>query len=239
MDCMNIAFIQSALQFMPLINHSHMAIGCHARYQPAPQEQLGIRYLAQGHFDLPRVGSNRPDDSPYLLNHIARICICIFFVRHKRNHVAFVSPSMKEHCHNVVQMLYALSQLWNNKNYNIYFLWPNLRFRCGNCCKTWSSARVSTLFHYRLRRGTARGTVIMRPFGQACRSCSGTFELPGFSTAEVEKVLLKLIGKIKKNCYGEEEEDNGDSRFSRKVGMKPHESSLCEACQQGICCVED
>ena len=34
-------------------------IGCHARYQPARQEQLGVRCLAQGHFDTPRVGSNR------------------------------------------------------------------------------------------------------------------------------------------------------------------------------------
>ena len=59
------AFIQSAVQFMPLIHPSHThihtptAIGCHARYQPARQEQSGVRRLAQGHFDTPRVGSNR------------------------------------------------------------------------------------------------------------------------------------------------------------------------------------
>ena len=66
------AFIQSALQFLPLIHpfthtfthiHTPTAIGCHARYQPARQEQLGVRCLAQGHFDTPRVGSNRqPSD---------------------------------------------------------------------------------------------------------------------------------------------------------------------------------
>ena len=64
------AFIQSALQFMPLIHrhiHRHIhrptVIGCHARYQPVHQEQLGVRCLAQGHFDTPRVGSNRqPSD---------------------------------------------------------------------------------------------------------------------------------------------------------------------------------
>ena len=60
------AFIQSAVQLMPLIHpftHTFMAIGCHARYQPAGQEQLGVRCLAQGHFDMPRVGSNRqPSD---------------------------------------------------------------------------------------------------------------------------------------------------------------------------------
>ena len=62
------AFIQSAVQFMLSFTHSHTihtptAIGCHARYQPARQEQLGVRCLAQGHFDTPRVGSNRqPSD---------------------------------------------------------------------------------------------------------------------------------------------------------------------------------
>ena len=60
-------FIQSALQFMPLIL-TPTAIGCQARYQPARQEQLGVRRLAQGHFDTPRVGIELatlrpPDDS--------------------------------------------------------------------------------------------------------------------------------------------------------------------------------
>ena len=62
------AFIQSAVQLMPhspVHTHIHTptAIGCHARHQPARQEQLGVRCLAQGHFDTPRVGSNRqPSD---------------------------------------------------------------------------------------------------------------------------------------------------------------------------------
>ena len=49
----------------PIHTHIHTptAIGCHARYQPACQEQLGVRCLAQGHFDTPRGGSNRqPSD---------------------------------------------------------------------------------------------------------------------------------------------------------------------------------
>ncbi|KAJ8334345.1 hypothetical protein SKAU_G00399840 [Synaphobranchus kaupii] len=132
-----------------------------------------------------------------------------------------------------------LSKEERKRGWKIYCHSAYGRFRCGTCSKTWPSARVIVLFHYRLRSGTARGTVIMRPFGQACRRCNGDFELPGFSTEEVERVLLKLIGKIKKNCYGEEEEDDGDSSSSEKVWTKPHESSLCEACSQGICCVED
>ena len=58
------AFIQSAIQFMPHSPiHTPTAIGCHPRYQPARQERLGVRCLAQGHFNTPRVGSNRqPSD---------------------------------------------------------------------------------------------------------------------------------------------------------------------------------
>ena len=76
------AFIQSAVQFMPLIHpfiHTPTVIGCHARYQPGRQEQLGVRCLAQGHLDMPRVGLNRqPSDCSYLLSHIAPVLLCIY-----------------------------------------------------------------------------------------------------------------------------------------------------------------
>ena len=59
------AFIQSALQFTPLI-HPFTHIFTHQRRltaMQARQEQLGVRCLAQGDFDAPRVGSNRqPSD---------------------------------------------------------------------------------------------------------------------------------------------------------------------------------
>ncbi|KAK5613755.1 hypothetical protein CRENBAI_016647 [Crenichthys baileyi] len=113
-------------------------------------------------------------------------------------------------------------------------------FQCGACRKTWPSARVVLLFRYRLRNG--RGTVIMRPFGQACRRCQdGEFDLPGFAQKEVEHALLRLFSKIRKNCYREKEEESGDgsSTSSTTVWTKPHEKSLCEACLLGICCQED
>ncbi|KAJ8386293.1 hypothetical protein AAFF_G00174890 [Aldrovandia affinis] len=104
-------------------------------------------------------------------------------------------------------------------------------FKCGTCSKSWSSAQVTILFHYRLQTKAARGTVAMRPFGQACRRCNGGFKWAGFSPETVETVLLRLISKIKKNCYGEAEEDAGYCG-DEKAGGKPHESSLCEACSQ-------
>ena len=66
MDCIYIALLSKALYNLCL-SFTHpftpTAIGCHARYQPARQEQSGVRRLAQGHFDTPRVGSNQqPSD---------------------------------------------------------------------------------------------------------------------------------------------------------------------------------
>ena len=85
MDCIYIAplskaLYNSCLSFTHTHTHTHIhtptAIGCHVRYQPARQEQLGVRCLAQGHFDTPRVRIEPatlrlPDDSSYLLSHIA------------------------------------------------------------------------------------------------------------------------------------------------------------------------
>ncbi|KAJ8386292.1 hypothetical protein AAFF_G00174880 [Aldrovandia affinis] len=107
-------------------------------------------------------------------------------------------------------------------------------FKCGTCSKSWSSARVMILFHYRLHAKIGRGTVAMQPFGQACLRCKGGFKPAGFSPETVETVLLRLISKIKKNCYGEAEEDAG-YYGDEKAGGKPHESSLCEACSRGMC----
>ncbi|KAJ3609406.1 hypothetical protein NHX12_023929 [Muraenolepis orangiensis] len=110
-------------------------------------------------------------------------------------------------------------------------------FLCASCSKCWSSAKVMVLFRYRLRKAAERGRVIMRPFGQACRSCNADgFYRPGFSEEEVEDTLQELFKKIRKNCYGERQ-DGGQTRPLHDVKKtKPHETELCEACLQGICC---
>ncbi|XP_028256699.1 receptor-transporting protein 3-like [Parambassis ranga] len=113
-------------------------------------------------------------------------------------------------------------------------------FQCDSCSNTWRSARVVVLFRYRLRND--RGSVIMRPFGQSCRSCQDdVFYRPGFAEKEVEEALLRLFAKIRKNCYGEDDDndDDGSSPSSPTRRTKPHESDLCEACTQGICCQDD
>ena len=47
-------------------------IGCHARCRSALQEQFGVQYIAQGHFDKPGESNQRPFDKKTLtlpLNH--------------------------------------------------------------------------------------------------------------------------------------------------------------------------
>ena len=74
MDCIYIAPLSKALYNLCLsFTHSHTnGNWLPWRYQPARKEQLGVRCLAQGHFDTPRVGSNR-QPSDCLLSHIALI----------------------------------------------------------------------------------------------------------------------------------------------------------------------
>ena len=54
--------------FIHPFTHTPMLRGWHARHGPARREILRVRCLAQGHFDTPRVGSNRqPSDYKQLL----------------------------------------------------------------------------------------------------------------------------------------------------------------------------
>ncbi|KAL0962059.1 hypothetical protein UPYG_G00335180 [Umbra pygmaea] len=134
----------------------------------------------------------------------------------------------------------TLTKEEKKRGWKIYSHCAYGQFKCGDCSKNWRSARVVVLFRYRLRDEIGRGTVLMRPFGQACRDCDKDFELPGFTQKEVEEALQRLIGKIRKNCYGEENEENDDrSGGAEKFRTKPHEKALCEACRLGICCQEE
>ncbi|KAF7669334.1 hypothetical protein LDENG_00196510 [Lucifuga dentata] len=133
----------------------------------------------------------------------------------------------------------TLNQEERRRGWKVYSHCAFGKFKCGSCFRTWPSARVVVLFRYRLRSEAGRGTVIMRPFGQACRRCQDEYYLPGFSQKEVKEALLRLFAKIRKNCYGEEDEEEDRSVGSNKVRTKPHEKSLCEACTMGICCQDE
>uniref|UniRef100_A0A3P9JCQ6 3CxxC-type domain-containing protein n=1 Tax=Oryzias latipes TaxID=8090 RepID=A0A3P9JCQ6_ORYLA len=125
-----------------------------------------------------------------------------------------------------------------NRGWKICCTCTQAEFKCGSCGKTWFSARVMVLFRYRLRRG--RGTVIMRPFGQSCLTCQDEFDLPGFARKTVEDSLVKVFSKIRKNCYMENDDNNDiDAAPSPRRYTKPHKSTLCQACKEGICKQDD
>uniref|UniRef100_A0A3Q0RVG9 3CxxC-type domain-containing protein n=1 Tax=Amphilophus citrinellus TaxID=61819 RepID=A0A3Q0RVG9_AMPCI len=132
-----------------------------------------------------------------------------------------------------------LSKKDSKRGLKVFFHCAYANFQCASCRRTWPSVRVVLLFRYRLRGG--KGTVIMRPFGQACRRCQDdNFHLPGFYKEEVKQALLRLFTEIRKNCYGEED-DSGESSGlgTTKVRSKPHERTLCEACHMGFCSQDD
>nr|XP_033815345.1 receptor-transporting protein 3-like [Geotrypetes seraphini] len=107
------------------------------------------------------------------------------------------------------------------------------RFSCRSCGRSWASAQVLVLFHMKLK--SRRGTVKMRPFKQRCKFCRAGFEEPEFELANVEIALNNLILRIRQQFYGEDVEDEIQAVVV-DVGLQgPHESSLCEACQRGVC----
>ncbi|XP_069473582.1 receptor-transporting protein 3-like [Ambystoma mexicanum] len=113
----------------------------------------------------------------------------------------------------------------------------NGSFTCSSCHHLWNSARICIVFHYRRRENAQRGQVLMRPFRQQCRQCnSGKYEHPKFNEDRIEEILMGVIVKIKKNCYGVVDPDESPPKSpSDQRWTKPHHKELCEACQQGIC----
>ncbi|KAJ1087173.1 hypothetical protein NDU88_000362 [Pleurodeles waltl] len=110
-------------------------------------------------------------------------------------------------------------------------------FRCTKCRRWWTSAQVHIVFHLRLNRLESEGLVKMRLFRQECKRCSaGCFEDPTFTPEIIDNVLGKLMGRLRKTCYGEQVADDQASSsisYGRREG--PHEKQHCEACRLGLC----
>ncbi|KAM4694710.1 receptor-transporting protein 3-like [Discoglossus pictus] len=107
-------------------------------------------------------------------------------------------------------------------------------FTCSDCRHFWNSARVSLTFHYRRRIAYMDGEVRLRLYRQKCRNCQNLDMLTaGFEEDKITDVLMRLITRIKKNCYNEKIEIQ--PRIHGLKMTKPHEASLCEACMMGKC----
>ncbi|XP_075427139.1 receptor-transporting protein 2 [Ascaphus truei] len=79
------------------------------------------------------------------------------------------------------------------------------RFTCPDCRHSWNSARVSLTFHYR-RVHSTEGKVHLRTYRQICRNCKKPEVLltAAFEEDKRREVLMRLISKIRKNCYNED-----------------------------------
>ncbi|XP_078265980.1 receptor-transporting protein 3-like [Rhinoraja longicauda] len=118
------------------------------------------------------------------------------------------------------------------EGWKIYITSSFAKFTC-RCSNSWSSSRATMVFHYRL--GKKKGFVLLRLLRQQCRECDNPiWHKPQVYSNEIYQVLDRLIPKILKNCYGVPNlADIARKMNHRKT--KPHESSLCEACEVGIC----
>ncbi|XP_005311829.3 receptor-transporting protein 3-like [Chrysemys picta bellii] len=111
------------------------------------------------------------------------------------------------------------------------------RFQCSCCTRHWPSAQVLILFHMHLDRSQRQGQVKMRVYGQKCKKCHGAkFETPTFSQENIERILDKLVLKVREKCYRESiaNRDLADPVVEEDVGG-PHDTTRCEACALGIC----
>ncbi|NXJ02556.1 RTP3 protein, partial [Psophia crepitans] len=109
------------------------------------------------------------------------------------------------------------------------------RFRCSQCFREWSSAKVHILFH--MCRCQGQGAVWMRVFRQACRRCSDPqLEEPEFSQETMERLLHNLVLKILQYFYHLPIQPSNllEVVVDKLVGG-PHDSDHCEGCQLGVC----
>ncbi|XP_048398654.1 receptor-transporting protein 2-like [Stegostoma tigrinum] len=128
-----------------------------------------------------------------------------------------------------------LNELQRKEGWKIYITSSFGRFDCF-CSHSWTSAHIVILFHYRLRN--RRGLVRLRLFRQQCGDCGNTYPLkPSINQKQMHKVFDRLILKIRKNCYMEAVDLTERNLQYRKT--KPHKTSLCEACECGLCRISD
>lgn len=127
-----------------------------------------------------------------------------------------------------------------------------VRFCCDNCGHGWTSMKGRVVFWYELFEFTnppvlanlANGQPVnqvvgycaYKLFGQQCDICKieDRFERPMWYPEEVSKVLNNLYNKIGQVYFGFKTSAIDKQRRAGKPKTS-HNSSLCQACQDGLC----
>lgn len=119
-----------------------------------------------------------------------------------------------------------------------------VRFCCDTCGHGWTSMKGRVVFWYELFEvflPNAAGSQVIgyctfKLFGQQCDSCKleNTFERPMWYPEEVRKVLANLCNKIGQLYLGFKSPSIDKQRRAGKPKTS-HNSSLCQACFDGVC----
>lgn len=120
-----------------------------------------------------------------------------------------------------------------------------VRFCCDNCGHGWTSMKGRVVFWYELfelvHEGENAGSDLVgycayKLFGQQCDMCKieNRFERPMWYPEEVTKVLNNLYNKIGQVYFGFRMPAIDKQRRSGKPKTS-HNSSLCQACHDGVC----
>lgn len=122
-----------------------------------------------------------------------------------------------------------------------------VRFCCDNCGHGWTSMKGRVVFWYELFElvnstepsgsgNTLIGYCAYKLFGQQCDVCKieNRFERPMWYPEEVTKVLNNLYNKIGQVYFGFKMPAIDKQRRAGKPKTS-HNSSLCQACHDGVC----
>lgn len=131
-------FTQSALQLVPLVDPFPYVLACH---QPARHERLGVRRLAQGHFDTHGRGSNQQSSD---------------YHRATLTSWAKVSPdSETSSCEACSLVSFDISLMVNALCNVNQVIWPQRHraYFCSCRCERWNFLASQMTFHLVIRLG--------------------------------------------------------------------------------------
>ncbi|XP_020916992.1 receptor-transporting protein 3 [Exaiptasia diaphana] len=110
-----------------------------------------------------------------------------------------------------------------------------VKFVCSDCGRSWTSMKGVVIFWFQLNKETHKGNLRFKLFGQKCNSnCTDTFQKPRWYREEIEKVLSNILQKIGEKFYSFKPKES-DTKTRQGRPRKPHNTSMCEACQMGVC----
>ncbi|XP_053207955.1 uncharacterized protein LOC128392009 [Panonychus citri] len=122
-------------------------------------------------------------------------------------------------------------------NFSTFVDSAKVRFCCEDCGHGWTSMKGRVAFWFDLTNyaGYPQGLVAFKLFGQQCQKCKAEiYEPPMWYPEEVFKVLVNLFNRVGQNYYGFYYPPLEKTRRPGKP-RTPHNSTLCQACKDGVC----